>query len=649
MANFMAHELNETVTDPHLNAWLDPSGAEVGDKCNFNFGSNIFVAPNGGLANVELGGRNFMIQQTWINSGGGMCAIGLSLVPAPAITSISPAQASRGTNAVPVTITGSNLFGATANSFKFTDAFGLPSTAISASNVQVAQDGSVISANLVVCGAPAGAYNLAIETANGTSKSQLFTITASGPAIRDTAPRSNAPGTSSPITVLGCALENTSTITAQTTGVSFININSTPTQVTATMRIDASAPPGQFFLSVTNPNGTSNSIFFDIVAVLPVLNGLSPSSQPAGSTFSLTLTGSNLANVSSVTFNPSAGITVNGISTSASQVTASVSIDPSALVGSYTVQVASPAGPSNGLTFNVGSNPGPTINNLSPASVAAGSPAFTLTVNGSGFVSGSTVQIGGSGRTTTFIGSTQLKATILASDVASAGNKSVTVANPPQGNTVPVSNAVTLTVTNPSPDFNVTVAPSSLSVTQGGSGSATVTVTSSNGFNALTSLSLSAPSGVTGSFSPAGVTPPAGGSASATLSLPVSSSSAAGTFPLTITGTSGSTSHSTTLTLTVTTANNPVPSISNISPSSVFSGGGDFTLTINGSGFITSSVVNVSVGNSSGPRPTTFVSPSQLTVQITSSDIANSGQIGISVTNPKPGGGTSNSATLNVF
>jgi hypothetical protein len=60
-------------------------------------------------------------------------------------------------------------------------------------------------------------------------------------------------------------------------------------------------------------------------------------------------------------------------------------------------------------------------------------------------------------------------------------------------------------------------------------------------------------------------------------------------------------------------------------------------------------MVNVQVGNTLDTRTPTFVSSTQLTVLITSTDIANSGQVFITVTNPAPGGGTSNTGTLNVF
>ena len=74
----------------------------------------------------------------------------------------------------------------------------------------------------------------------------------------------------------------------------------------------------------------------------------------------------------------------------------------------------------------------------------AGGPAFTLTVNGSNFVSGSVVRWNGANRTTTFVSATQLTAAIPAADIAAAGTASVTVQNPPPGGAV--SNALTFTI-----------------------------------------------------------------------------------------------------------------------------------------------------------------------------------------------------------
>lgn len=89
------------------------------------------------------------------------------------------------------------------------------------------------------------------------------------------------------------------------------------------------------------------------------------------------------------------------------------------------------------LTASVMAAQVPVVNSpLVPGEKAPGSKAFTLTVNGTGFVSGATVYWNGSARTTTYVKSTQLTASILSTDVTTAGTATVTVANPsgPQSN-----------------------------------------------------------------------------------------------------------------------------------------------------------------------------------------------------------------------
>ena len=90
-------------------------------------------------------------------------------------------------------------------------------------------------------------------------------------------------------------------------------------------------------------------------------------------------------------------------------------------------------------------NPVPAVSSLSPDQIVFGGAEFTLTVNGSGFVSGSVVQWNGENRPTTFMGrSSRLEATISAADIASARTAEVTVFNPtPGGGT---SGAVTFTI-----------------------------------------------------------------------------------------------------------------------------------------------------------------------------------------------------------
>jgi hypothetical protein len=78
MASIMTHELDESVTDPHGDAWYDAGGNEVGDLCNFQFGGKLYRTANGSIANLHLGSRYFLLQEDWVNAGGGSCSIGLS-------------------------------------------------------------------------------------------------------------------------------------------------------------------------------------------------------------------------------------------------------------------------------------------------------------------------------------------------------------------------------------------------------------------------------------------------------------------------------------------------------------------------------------------------------------------------------------------
>jgi hypothetical protein len=73
MASIIAHELEEAVTDPDLNAWYDRRGQENADKCAWTFGATYTA--NGALANMLLGNRHYLIQRNWVNASGGYCAL----------------------------------------------------------------------------------------------------------------------------------------------------------------------------------------------------------------------------------------------------------------------------------------------------------------------------------------------------------------------------------------------------------------------------------------------------------------------------------------------------------------------------------------------------------------------------------------------
>jgi hypothetical protein len=343
-----------------------------------------------------------------------------------------------------------------------------------------------------------------------------------------------------------------------------------------------------------------------------------------GGDFTLTVNGSNFVSGSVVQVN-GAGRTTTFVSST--QLTATVVAGDIASAGTLSITVinGAPGGGTSGAVTLTVNNPAPSLASISPTSVGAGGGNFTLTVNGSNFVSGSVVQVNGASRTTTFVSSTQLTATVVAGDIASPGTISITVVNTaPGGGT---SAAASLTVTNPAPVLG-SISPNSV---QAGSAAITLTVNGSS-FVSGSIVRVNGSNRTTTFVS----------STQLTAAIPASDLATGAQLSITVfTPTpGGGTSAAATLTVS-----NPVPSISSISPSTItLVVGNSFTLTVNGSGFINGSTVEVD----GSPQVTKFVSPTQVTAQITENNLLSLGTHSITVVNPAPGGGTSNSATLTV-
>src|SRR3990167_5435625 len=275
-------------------------------------------------------------------------------------------------------------------------------------------------------------------------------------------------------------------------------------------------------------------------------------------------------------------------------------------------------------------NPVPTTTSISPTSKNAGESEFTLTVNGTNFISGSVVKFDGSNRTTTYVSSTQLTATIPASDLTTGGTFLITVFNPtPGGGT---SDAQTLTVNNPvhtttSIDPNgKTVGDSEFTMTVSGTLFISSSVVKFNGSDRTTTFV---------------------NSTTLTATIPSSDMTSEGTFPITVFNPTpgGGESNSQTFTISVTPPTpNPVPTLTSISPSSATQNDPEFTMTLTGTDFVSTSVARFN-GVS---RTTTYVSSTQLTATIPSSDLTTAGNFPITVFTPSPGGGESGSKTFTV-
>jgi hypothetical protein len=286
----------------------------------------------------------------------------------------------------------------------------------------------------------------------------------------------------------------------------------------------------------------------------------------------------------------------------------------------YTLAATSP-------TVTVG-NPAPAITSLTPTQTSAGSGAFTLTVNGTGFVSSSVVRWNGVSHPTTYISATQLQAAIAASDVATIGTAAVSVQNPAPGGG-----------TSGTVSFAIVAGPAlTVNASSVGGGSA-VTVTLTNGLGgaqdwlALAATGAANTSYLQWTYVGAGVT---------TRTWTVTMPTTAGTYEFRLFVNGGYTRVATSPTVTVDGAINPVPAITSLTPTQVGAGSGAFTLTVNGTSFISSSVVRWN-GVS---HPTTYISATQLQAAIAASDVATIGSAAVSVQNPTPGGGTSGTVSF---
>ncbi len=274
----------------------------------------------------------------------------------------------------------------------------------------------------------------------------------------------------------------------------------------------------------------------------------------------------------------------------------------------------------------------PAITSLSPAATAAGSPGFTLTVNGSSFVGTSIVRWNGSPRPTTFVSATRLQAAINAADVAAISANAVTVFTPPPGGGT--SSPVTFNATGP-PELEV-------SATTAAPGE-TVTVTLLNGSGGLSDwMSFALTTAPNNGY----VTYTYVGNGVITRTWTVTMPATQGSYEFRYFRNGSYTRAATSPTVTVQGAGgpNPAPVATSLSPSSASAGSAGFNLTVNGSGFVTSSVVRWN----GAERATTFLSATQIRATIAAADVASAANVSVTVFTPAPGGGTSAPLTFTI-
>jgi len=417
------------------------------------------------------------------------------------------------------------------------------------------------------------------------------------------------------------------------------------TQLTASIPATDTAFPGAASVTVTNSIGTSSSMPFTLstptsALATPTLASLSQATAAAGSpSLSLTVTGTNILPCSVVQWVSPSNVTTPLVTTyvSATQLTATVPAADFLAVGTAQVEVLT-LGPGGGASVTIPFTiVPPAVTSFSSSTTpSCGVSPVTITVNGTNFVGSSVVEWYTTPQTpsvlaTTFVSSTQLTAIVPASDIVSTGAVTIGVSSG-----AILSNTLPFTISS-GPLAVPTIATVSPASATAGEAGATLIVT---GTNILPCSVVQWTNGLgTTTQLPtiyAGPTPLNPAQLIAT--VPAADIAAVGTAQIAVASPAASTNISnmvafpillptvTALSASTTSANNaPYCSLSGL------------TLTVTGTGFANGLVVNWN----GSPRPTTFVSATQLTAAITAADTAflasNPQGVAITVSGGTPG------------
>lgn len=273
----------------------------------------------------------------------------------------------------------------------------------------------------------------------------------------------------------------------------------------------------------------------------PALTSIAPTQVTAGAgTTIITLTGTGFVSSSAVDLD---GTAIAATYVSSTELQVSLTASQLAQAGTHTFTVVNPVpggGTSAGATFTV-VNPLPAISSLSPAQVLVGAGVTTVTLTGTGFVSGSTVNLDGTAIAATYVSATELQVSLTASQLAQTGTHTFTVTNPaPGGGT---SAGATFTVVNPAP----VISSLSPATAQAGSAGFTLTITGTGfvsassvlwnsaalptTFNSATELTAAVPASDVASAGAASITvtnPAPGGGTSAGSTFTVSANNGSG-------------------------------------------------------------------------------------------------------------------------
>jgi type II secretory pathway pseudopilin PulG len=289
----------------------------------------------------------------------------------PTITSISPNTAT--TNAMTtVALTGTHFDSGASVSL---DAGG------TASNVVVTSSTSLtFTLTTDNTAAAVGSRTVKVANPNGKFAYGTITITQAGMNVTAVSPSPLTAGTTSILTISGTGFQSGSVVSIPSSAGT---INGTPTFTATSITMSFSAGSaataiGTWPVTVTNPDGGSDSANLTIQRSAINVTGVSPSTMTPGSTRSFTISGTGFNSGAQVTLD---GANVNETWDSATMLTVTLGSDPGS--GTHTFVVTNPDGGSDSVNFAVVAIAH--ITSVSPGSITH-NRSVTVTITGSNFV-----------------------------------------------------------------------------------------------------------------------------------------------------------------------------------------------------------------------------------------------------------------------
>ena len=445
------------------------------------------------------------------------------------------------------------------------------------------------------------------------------------------------------LTVNGTNFQSTSTV--QVGGVADATSYVNSKQLVATVTATQMASAGQLSVIVLNGSLSSGSgapINFEVDNPAPTISSVSPSAVAAGATSPLiSVIGAGFVSTTVIKVNGNARATAFVSST---QVNVTLSDSDVASSGSLALTAvnATPGGGTSAASSVSVSNPAPGNSiTVSPARIVAdGTSPVTVTITGTNFVPSSTVQVNGISRASTYVSSTNLTFLISATDLATSQILYVNVTNPVPGGGSSGSASVTILEQTPTPVLSQ-VAPAQIVMN---TNNAQIVVTGSNLAQQVSSGAWVATSRIQWNGTPLTILWYSfyGNLQSITAAVPANLLTSVGTGN--VTAVSSTSTPATSNSLPVSIIEPPPPSVSSISPNT-----GPIntsaTLNIYGTGFNSSSTVALNGTD----IPFTYVSSTQITVNLPASAVRLPGNHQFTVTTPPPGGGTSGALAYTAY